>query len=219
MPILRLLLLGFCVIALLAGTAIFIFFPFITVFQIIFYYVLVLAITTLLDKLVTYITRKVPALQSSSDTKQKNSSEGHIYNRNQRSQDRQLYSVESVWPFMLFPDKLIIEEEDVIIIRKKFFSASSSETILIKDIFSLIINTGPIFASLVVQRKTNIPGTEARIMIHYLPKKEALIAKELMDGLLLEKSDSVKFHEDAPIEQRRQELIAAGRNDTVASEL
>jgi hypothetical protein len=56
-------------------------------------------------------------------------------------------------------------------------------------------------------------------LIHYLPKKQAITAKELIDGLLLEKSDAVKFHEDAPIEQRRNKLIAAGRNETVANEL
>jgi hypothetical protein len=120
---------------------------------------------------------------------------------------------------MLFPDKLIIEEEDVIIFRKKFISSGSSETILIKDIFSIIINSGPFFASIVIQRKTSIPGTDSQILIHYLPKKQAITAKELIDGLLLEKSDAVKFHEDAPIEQRRNKLIAAGRNETVANEL
>lgn len=133
--------------------------------------------------------------------------------------NKMLYVVASEWPFKFFPDKLVIQEGGIVIIRKIFFGITSTEAILTADIFNIELNSGPFFASLDVKRRTNIRGTDQTIEIHYLPKGKALTAKEIIDGLLLERAKSIRIPKHISISEKRELLRLAGRSKQVELEV
>lgn len=146
-----------------------------------------------------------------------NSAQTSIFRHAVPMQDmnKTLYLVESVWPLKFFPCKLSVEEGGITVIRTTFFKVASTETILIQDLFSIVLNTGPVFASIDIQRRTSIDGASQILEVSYLPKAKAIIAKQIIDGLLLEHAGTIKVPKDLPIETRREILITAGQNKQI----
>ncbi|NCN07013.1 MAG: hypothetical protein GW946_04215, partial [Candidatus Pacebacteria bacterium] len=62
--------------------------------------------------------------------------------------NRTLFTCTSVFPFALFPDKIIVDSTKVVIHKKVFFLSSEVITILLQDIRLVEMNTGPFFAKL-----------------------------------------------------------------------
>jgi hypothetical protein len=83
------------------------------------------------------------------------------------------------FPIDLFPDTVNIEEGRVTIITREFFT-SQVHSVDIKDISNIFINLSPFFAELVLVSKT---FAENEIRIHALRKKEAVIARRIIEGL------------------------------------
>lgn len=136
-----------------------------------------------------------------------------------KQQNRVLYTLNCKKPLDLFPDKLVIEERSITVISRVFFSTSISETILIKDIFSVMMNAGPFFASLSITPKTSIESAGKEIQLKYLRKDEALIAKEIIDGLLLEQSGAIKVPTELPATERGKIILEAGRHRQLENEI
>lgn len=91
-------------------------------------------------------------------------------------------------PFDLFPDIINIEEGRVTIITREFFFTSHVHSVDIKDISNIFINTGPFFAQLVIVSKTFV---ENEMVINYLKKTEAVIARRIIEGLRIFESKQI----------------------------
>lgn len=83
-------------------------------------------------------------------------------------------------PFDPFPDTINIEEGRVTVITRKFFYSSQVHSVDIKDISNIFINMAPLFAQLVIISKT---FEENEIGIKGLKKKEAILARRIIEGL------------------------------------
>lgn len=98
-----------------------------------------------------------------------------------RKSNRILATITSLgFPFDWFPDTINIEEGRVTIITRNFFFSSRVHSVDIKDISNVFINMAPFFAQLVLVSKT---FTENEIRIKYLRKKEAVLARIIIEGL------------------------------------
>ena len=101
-----------------------------------------------------------------------------------------LLKIRSIFPFDLIPDTVTVDENKVNIIKKYWLGAENVHSILIEDITSVTVNTGPFMASLDIIDSTNIryPIT---YRIRNLNIRNALIARSLIQGLIAAKREGV----------------------------
>jgi len=120
-----------------------------------------------------------------------------------------LFTCSSVFPFELFPTRLIIDKTKVDIERQIFFASKAVETILIKDIFSVAVETDLLFASLVlIHRLPNQP----QVRVKFLSKKDAFRCQHILEGLMVVDNENVDLsHVPAKQVVDRLEVIGKTR--------
>ena len=119
--------------------------------------------------------------------------------------NRELFRVRASWLADLFPDELVIQEKTVSIIRNDFL-ISFIETIPVKDIGRIVYVDAPFFARIEVLGKN--PAHD--LYIKGLPKKQAVIAQDILNGLLLEKASELDEPDWMHIDTRRDMLARDG---------
>ena len=88
--------------------------------------------------------------------------------------------IRTVFPFVLFPDDLIVDDDKVTIIRRTFFASEEIHTIPIKDVMDVIVAHNLFFATLYIKRAFQNDLYE----LEYLKKEEALRARQLIQELV-----------------------------------
>jgi len=92
-----------------------------------------------------------------------------------------LYSVTTVFPFILFPDKLIIRRNHIDVVRGIFFASGESQRMLYSDIREMRVSHNPFFASI---HFVLIGPPDIYISLKYMPKGGAMHAKRIISGLI-----------------------------------
>ncbi len=67
-----------------------------------------------------------------------------------KKSEKILFKSSAVFPFDFFPDEILIDENQVRIVIRRFFLAEQIETILIKDIQWVMVETAPLFGTLTI---------------------------------------------------------------------
>jgi hypothetical protein len=93
-----------------------------------------------------------------------------------------LLKVNTVFPFDLFPDALIVDPVKVTLVHKIFFASEQIKSILIKEIKYCILESAPFFSTIKLADNMMQPTT---IVIKPVFKKEAMKAHDLIQGLLI----------------------------------
>ncbi len=88
--------------------------------------------------------------------------------------------VKNVFPFVLFPDELIIDANKVDIIYNQFFSTAQVRTVLVKDIADVTVETALFFATLRI-----IDKSKEEYAISFLKIDDAVKARRILQGILL----------------------------------
>ncbi len=98
-----------------------------------------------------------------------------------------IYETSSVFPFQLFPDRIIIDENKVTIVRKDLFFKRVFP-IMYEDIITVRVNRSFLFASMEfeVKRISKKPRP-----IEYLKPKDATMAKKYIMGLVEAKKANI----------------------------
>jgi len=123
--------------------------------------------------------------------------------------NRRLYSLRAHWLVDWFPDELIIQEKTISVIRNDmFFIASYVETMPVRDIGRVVYVKTPLFGSLRIIGK----NTQHELRIKGLKNDEALRAKSIIEGLLLEDAGVVEVPYWTEASEHRDILAAAARN-------
>lgn len=92
-----------------------------------------------------------------------------------------IYTLSSVFPFDFFPDTITIDLKKIDISYGYFFLSRQNFSILISDLKTVRVNTGPFFATMYFE----ISGYETNPdAVTHLPKAKALRARSLIMGLL-----------------------------------
>lgn len=108
----------------------------------------------------------------------------------------------------LFPNELVIKEKTVSVIDNQFLF-SSIETMPVRDIGRVVYVNTPVFGGLRIIGK----NTQHQLSIKGLNKKQAMAAKEIIDGLILEDTGVIDVPYWNEADNRRDELAeAAGRD-------
>jgi hypothetical protein len=113
---------------------------------------------------------------------------------------RKLFRIKSVFPFMLFPDELIIDESKINVVSKLFFASEDVRSVPINNIAAVSVETSIFFASLRIVDKF---FRDEPLVVTYLHKDEAIRARRIIEGLLViaeEKVDLTTFPPDKIVE-------------------
>lgn len=121
-----------------------------------------------------------------------------------RASDEIIYSFSSVFPFQLFPDKIIIDENKVTIIRKMLFFKRIFP-ILIDDILTVKVNRNIFFASIEFEIKDLEENPSPTT---FLWPGEASLAKKYIMGLMQARRNGVDLQSltSGQLKKRLEEL-------------
>lgn len=92
-----------------------------------------------------------------------------------------LYSVTTVFPFTLFPDKVIIRRNHIDIVKGIFFASAESQRMLYSDIREMRVSHNPFFASI---QFVLIGPPDIYEGVKFMPKGRTMHAKRIISGLI-----------------------------------
>ena len=106
-----------------------------------------------------------------------------------------LFKATTVFPFILFPDEIIIDKDKVSIVSQTFFAADRRESVLIKNIADCFVDTSLFFGALKITDKYY----EDKVMtVNYIKKSQAIKPKDIIQGLVLCHEKGVDISEIKP---------------------
>lgn len=125
-----------------------------------------------------------------------------------------IYETSSVFPFQLFPDRVLVDENKVTIVRKELFFKRVFP-IMYEDVLTVRVNRSFLFASMEfeVKRISKKPRP-----IAYLKPKEATMAKKYIMGLVEAKKANIDLSK-LTTEQIKEKLEEIGKADEEAESL
>jgi hypothetical protein len=92
-----------------------------------------------------------------------------------------IYETETVFPFVLFPDKVVIRTHHIDIVHNMFFATGTSQRLQYSDIREVLVSYVPFFGSLEI---VPMGPPDIFIKVNFLKKAEALRAKRVIVGLI-----------------------------------
>ncbi len=120
-----------------------------------------------------------------------------------------LYTVSAVFPFDLFPDKIIIYRKRVDFIYRHFFWVEEIIPIMLEDIISSRVSISILFASLEVEVKglTFLPNSLPPF-VNFLPIEKAKEANQILTSLLAANNEGLDADQlpDKPLADKLQEI-------------
>ena len=133
-----------------------------------------------------------------------------------QNRNRELFRTKAHWLVDWFPDELVIQEKTISVVRNEFFFlVSYVETMPVKDIGRVVYVKTPIFGGLRIIGK----NTQHELHIKGLRHGQAIQAKEIIEGLLLEDAGVVEVPHWVETDERRHMLADAGRDPDNQSDL
>lgn len=111
-----------------------------------------------------------------------------------------LDSAKSVFPFMLFPDSLVLDRTKITIVKRTMFSEDIT-TIRIEDVLNVAAHTGIMFASLNIASR--VMNSTDHFQVRFLWVHDALRLKRLIQGYVIAQHNDIKV-----AHLQRSELLA-----------
>ncbi len=93
-----------------------------------------------------------------------------------------LLSFKTVFPFDLFPDEITIDRNKITVNRHYFFFDSMIQSVLIKDVMTVVVEQSLFFASMQIVDRMPVRRT---ISLAKLPKDQAKMARWIIEGLIV----------------------------------
>lgn len=99
-----------------------------------------------------------------------------------------LFNLSAVFPFDFFPDQISIEPSQVNIMNKSFFFTYQIQSIPIKNVADVFLQTSVFFATLKIIDNSYIQNSA---QIEYLRKDEAIKARKIIQGLVVASKEGI----------------------------
>lgn len=88
----------------------------------------------------------------------------------------------SVFPFQLFPDSIVIDRQKLTIANRFFYRVAKINSVPIQDILSVQADVGLFFGSVYINSRYFMTNPQA---IEFLPRSEALRIQHLLQGYII----------------------------------
>lgn len=127
---------------------------------------------------------------ATTDVSQKVAEESHL-----------LYQTKTMFPFELFPTIISVDKTKVSVISTIFFGSKEIKSLPIKDIFTVTVDVGPLFARIsIIDRMAR----QAPVVIEKLPVDAALKLRRLIQGLVIASNNQLDVNELSHSDQLKQ---------------
>ena len=93
-----------------------------------------------------------------------------------------LFRANTIFPFTLFPDTVIVDREKLTFITRYFFSVAKITAIPIRDLLNVEADIGPIFGSVHTSSRFFITSPYS---IRFLWRKDAIRLRRLLQGYII----------------------------------
>ena len=121
-----------------------------------------------------------------------------------------LFKAKTVFPFDFFPDTVTIDANKVDICLKSFFATETVTSIMLKEIMDVRVNIALFLATLIIDYGPH-PLKIKSVFVSQLLKKDALKAKEIIEGMLvLYRGENIDTSKLKP-EEAMEEIKEVGR--------
>ena len=93
-----------------------------------------------------------------------------------------LFKTKTVFPFDFFPSDFIIDVTKVTVVTRRFFMSGYTQSIHIKDIMDVIVESGPFFSSLTILDLGYLQ--QNKLYVKHMKRSDAILARKLIEGLI-----------------------------------
>ncbi|MDQ5900729.1 MAG: hypothetical protein QG600_307 [Patescibacteria group bacterium] len=121
---------------------------------------------------------------------------------------RVILDIHSTFPFDFFPDDVILDETKVTIHSKYFFLTKEVRSVEYIDIFNVIVQQGVFFAKLELVDRF---FAHQPIIINYLKKRDAMLARRLIQGMIIAQKHNVDIR-GIPVDELLKKLDRIGKS-------
>lgn len=99
-----------------------------------------------------------------------------------------LFTANTVFPFVLFPDTITIDREKVTIVHRPFFRIAKIVSVRIHDLLNVEADVGPFFGTLHLTSRYFLNNPES---INFLWRSEAAKAQRLLQGYIIAQHENI----------------------------
>jgi hypothetical protein len=107
-----------------------------------------------------------------------------------RESHEPLLIIQSVFPFTLFPDKIVVRVNHIDVVEGMFFGSATNTRLLLPDIRQVEVQFNPFFGTLEI---FPLGPMEQLITIRYLKRSDAMLARRIIAGLMIAHKKRVDF--------------------------
>lgn len=93
-----------------------------------------------------------------------------------------LFKTNTVFPFSLFPDTVVVDREKLTIANRAFFQTAKITSVPIRDILSIEADVGPFFGSVHLTSRYFFTNPHT---VNYLRRKDTLKLQRLLQGYII----------------------------------
>lgn len=107
----------------------------------------------------------------------------HKLNKIMKNAHEVLAKADTVFPFTLFKDTIIVDRSKVTVIKRNFFMMAETFSIRVEDILNVSTTVGPFFGS--IQIVSRVFNTDKPHVINFLWRDDAVKIKHLIHGYVI----------------------------------
>jgi len=115
----------------------------------------------------------------------------------------------TVFPFTLFPDKVVLDRTKVTIVQRNFFWSEDMISIRIEDVLNVRVTTDMMFGSLSIASR--VMNSTDHFQIKFLWKKDALHLKHIIQGYVIAQHNKIQLSH-LPKDELIKNLIELGHD-------
>lgn len=108
-----------------------------------------------------------------------------------------LFTANTVFPFILFPDTITLDREKLTVVHRPFFRIAKIISVQIKDILTVEADIGPFFGSV---HATSRYFVKNPLTMNFLKRTDAIKIQRLLQGYIIATQKNIKT-QDVPHEE------------------
>lgn len=124
-----------------------------------------------------------------------------------KSSEDKLITVDAVFPFDPFPDRITIDRAKVTVIKRNFFFSEQKTSISTEDLLNVDMGVGPFFGTIKLHSRFFVDG---QLEVRFLWRKDARLVERILQAIIIARQHGIDVSK-IPKEDLLTELHKIGR--------
>ncbi len=105
-----------------------------------------------------------------------------------KSSEDKLLIVDAVFPFDLFPDRIVIDRAKVTVIKRNFFFSEQKSSISTEDLLNVEMGLGPFFGTIKLHSRFFVDGSQE---VKFLWRKDARLVERILQAIVIARQHGI----------------------------